>query len=353
MKKVISIVLSSVLALGVLAGCAKTPTTPTQTPAETPAETPVETPAEAEGSVAKLGLGIVTSIAKSKDLAEGKATAQVDTVMAAVGFDKDGKIVSISIDTAQDKVGFDDKMALTSDTKVAGKTKKELGNDYGMKTASKIGKEWFEQIAEFEKWVVGKTAAEVAAMKLTETVPAEEDLKTLVTIKVADYIKAIEKASKNAIAVKGGEKVGLGAVVSTAKSKSAEGENGAVAQVDTTIVATVLDKAGKVAGSFIDVAQTKVAFDKDGKVTTDKTAEVKSKVELGDAYGMKGASKIGKEWFEQAKALQEWMVGKTPAEVTGMKLAEGKADVEELKTSVTVSVGGYLEAFKEAAANVK
>ena len=45
MKKIFALVLSSVLALSVFAGCAKTEE-PAETPAETPVETPVETPAE-------------------------------------------------------------------------------------------------------------------------------------------------------------------------------------------------------------------------------------------------------------------------------------------------------------------
>ncbi|MFH5837428.1 hypothetical protein ACHAL6_15335 [Proteiniclasticum sp. C24MP] len=357
MKKILSLVLSSVLAFSVLAGCAANEE-PAETPAETPVEEPAEEPAEEEpaaeeGSITKLGLGLVTSIAKSKDLAEGAATGQVDTVIVAAGFDADGKIVSVTIDTAQDKVGFDGEMQLTSDTSVAGRTKIELGDEYGMKGASGIGKEWHEQIAEFEAWMIGKTVEEVKGMKLVETVPDEEDLKSTVTIKVQGYIDALEKAYNSAIEVEGAEKVGLGATVSTAKSKSAEGENGAVAQVDTTVVATALKADGTVAGSVIDVAQTKVAYDADGVVTNDKAAAVKSKVELGDEYGMKKASGIGSEWFEQALALAEWMKGKTVDEVTGMEVAEGKATSEDLTSSVTVTVTGYLEAFEEAAANAR
>jgi hypothetical protein len=358
MKKIISLVLTSVLAFAVLAGCAKTETpaeTPAETPVETPAEepeTPAETPAE-EGAIVKLGLGLVTSIAKSKDLAEGAATGQVDTVMVAAGFDADGKIVSVTIDTAQDKVGFDGEMKLTSDTAVAGKTKVELGNDYGMAAASSIKKEWFEQIAELEAWMVGKTVEEVKAMKMVETVPAEEDLKTVVTIKVAGYIEALDKAYANAVEIEGAEKVGLGAGVSIAKSKSQDGETGAVAQVDTTVVATALKADGTVAGTVIDVAQTKVAFDVDGKVTNDKAAAVKSKVELGEDYGMRAASALKREWFEQALDLAAWMTGKTPAEVNAMKIAEGVSAEEDLKTSVSIKVEGYLAAFEEAAANAR
>jgi len=335
MKKILSLVMTSVLAIGVLAGCGKSVV-------------------QKESAIAKMGLGIVTSIEKSKDYAEEAAVGQVDSVIVAAGFDKDGKIVSVTIDTAQSKVEFAKDMVLKTDVKVAGKTKVELGADYGMKETSTLKKEWFEQIAELEKYMTGKTVAEVKAMKLTETtVPDVEELKSLVTIKVSGYIAALEKAYASAVEVKGAETVGLGHGVSLAKSKSMEGETMAVAQVDTTIVATALNADGKVAGTIIDTAQTKVAFDKDGKITNDLKAAVKSKVELGADYGMKKASGIGKEWFEQAKALADWTLGKTPAEVEALKVTDGKADVAELKTSVTVSVGDYLAAFKEAASKAK
>jgi len=360
MKKILSLVLSSVLAISVLAGCAakttvETPTeTPVETAVETPAETPVETPVEA-GGIAKMGLGIVTSIEKSKDYAEDAALGQVDSVIVAAGFDKDGKIVTVTIDTAQSKVEFAKDMILKTDVTVAGKSKVELGADYGMAATSTLGKEWFEQIAEFEKWMIGKTVEEVKGMKLTDTtVPDVEELKTLVTIKVSGYIAALDKAYANAMTVEGAETVGLGHGISLAKSKAQDGETGAVAQVDTTIVATALDADGKVAGTVIDTAQTKVTFDKDGKITNDLKAEVKSKVELGADYGMLKASTIGKEWFEQAKALADWTVGKTAAEVSGIKVtAEGNADVEELKTTVSVSIDGYIAAFTEAASKVR
>lgn len=359
MKKTISIVLSAVLALGVLAGCgAKTPTTPTTAPTAAPTAAPT-TPAAT--GFAKIGLGLVTSVAKSKDVDPEKgATAQVDTVMVAAAFDKDGKVLSVIIDNAQTKVAYDKDMKLTSDVAAPIKTKLELGNDYGMKAATTIGKEWFEQAGALGEWMIGKTVAEVKALKVKvkddnhKNVPDVPELTSLVTITVEDYIKGLEKAYANAQEVKAGAvKLGLGQGVSIAKSKGEDADKGATAQVDTTIVVTALDKDGKVAGTVIDVAQTKVAYDVDGKVTSDKTAVVKSKQELGTAYNMKAASKIGKEWFEQANALAAWTVGKSVADVTGMKLVEGKADAADLKTTVTVSVQGYLDAFKEAAEKAK
>ena len=154
-------------------------------------------------------------------------------------------------------------------------------------------------------------------------------------------------------------KVGLGQNISIAKSKSATAEATAAAQADVTIAAVGFDADGKVASVTVDVAQNKVAFDKDLKVTTDRAAELKSKKDLGPDYGMVKASSIGKEWYEQMAAFENWMIGKTVEEITGLKVKERDAnhknvpDVPELTSTVTITVEGYQAVVKEAIANVK
>lgn len=153
----------------------------------------------------KTGLGHVVSISKSTDAtAEGDGSVQVDTVMAAVSVDSKGKIVSVTIDTAQTAVPFDATGKIKADLTAEQKTKVELGTDYGMIKRSSIGREWYEQIAELEKWMVGKTIDEVKSMKVKKVddshpnVPDEPDLTSKVTITVQDYIAAVEEAIKNA-----------------------------------------------------------------------------------------------------------------------------------------------------------
>lgn len=320
--------------------------------------------ASSDGSgIVKLGLGQSTSIGKSKDAdgADVTALGQVDTVMAAVGIDKDGKVVSITIDTAQTKVEFNKDLSLKSDAKAEQKTKVELGEAYGMKKASKLGKEWNEQIAALEKWMVGKTLEEIKNMKTNKSdgkvLTEEADLKSSVSVGVADYLAVVEEAFNNAVAVNGGTKVGLGHEISIAKSAGLTAEKAPVAQVDTVMMAAAFDKDGKVAGAILDTAQTKISFDNSGKVTSDKSAEVKTKVELGDEYGMKKASKLGKEWHEQAKALTTWMAGKSVSDITGMKTAQNGdkvvTDEAELKSTVSVGVADYLAALEEASKNAR
>ena len=75
-------------------------------------------------------------------------------------------------------------------------SKNQLGENYGLKVYSPIGKEWNEQAAAFAQYVTGKTFAEAAGIALTETTaPAEADLASSVTIAVGDLMALIEKAA--------------------------------------------------------------------------------------------------------------------------------------------------------------
>ena len=321
----------------------------------------------AAGTPVKLGLGHITSIGNSKDLgvdARGNVVppmAQVDSIIAAVAFDEAGKVVNITLDSAQSKINFNKDFTVSNDLAAKGLTKVELGDAYGMRKGSAIGKEWHEQIAELEKWMTGKTVAEIKALKVKArdaahpAVPDVPELTSSVTMTVQDYIAAVEKAWNNAVpVVAGGEKLGLGHEVSIAKSKRA------AAQVDTSVAAALFDKDGKVVGVAIDAIQSKVPFDgKTGKVTADRSALVKSKVELGNAYGMAKASSIGKDWYEQSAELGKWMVGKTVKEIQGLKVKQVNAshvavpDVPELTSQVTITVESYLFAVGEAYDNAK
>lgn len=372
MKKVLLIALVLIFALSIFAGCA--PKAPATAPAPAAPAAPAAEPAAADGSIVKLGLGHITSIGSSTDLGskDGKEVlplGQVDTVMAAVGFDKDGKVVSVTIDNAQTKVNFDNKLQVTSDLKAENKTKVELGDAYGMSKASSIKKDWYQQIAELEKWMVGKTVTDIKAMKVVvkdeahPAIPDVAELTSLVTLTVQDYIVVVEEAFANAIDVTGGVKVGLGHNIDVSKSVGLGSKDGKevlpLAQVDTVMAATAFDKDGKVVGTIIDNAQTKVNFDNTGKVTSDKKAAYQTKAEIKEGYGMIKASTIGKEWYQQADALGKWMVGKSVAEIKAMKVVAKDAvhpsvpDVAELTSLVTVSVEHYIAAVEEGFAKAK
>lgn len=157
----------------------------------------------AVSAFAATGLGSVTSISGSDATAEKVGSATVNTTMCAVTLE-DGKVIAVKFDVAQNKVAFDaaGKWVASEDTTFP--TKVEKGEGYGMKAASGIGKEVFEQLAALEEYIIGKTPEEVLAIETYEkdenhkAVPAGDDLKSVVTITIGDYLAAFEKAVANA-----------------------------------------------------------------------------------------------------------------------------------------------------------
>lgn len=117
------------------------------------------------------------------DVKEGKGTYTNDKgeVTTAKVKMKNNDIEEVDIDeTAQGKE----------------KSKKELGNDYQMKQASKIGKEWYEQIDFLEKYIEKKG---VGSIKLNKEGKAENnDVISGCTIRIDGFLKAVKEAEKNA-----------------------------------------------------------------------------------------------------------------------------------------------------------
>jgi hypothetical protein len=132
-------------------------------------------------------------------------------------------------------------------------------------------------------------------------------------------------------------------------STSATAEAAGNAQLD--IYATALTrKEGKITSSQIDSLQAKVAFDQTGAITTDLTAPVQTKNQLGDNYGMRKASKIGKEWFEQAAGFAAFITTKTVAEATGIAVNEGGYPTDaELTATTTMGIGEFITLLNKIA----
>ena len=149
------------------------------------------------GSGYKIGLSVISSMTSSKEAGEEDGTAQVDSIVAAVVVDEQGKIVSCYLDTAQNQMGFiaEGKVVMTEELQ----TKRELGDQYGMRAASGIGKEWYEQAANMEAYLIGKTAEGVTGIAVNEDQkPTDPDLAAGVTVSISGYQTAAVKAIKNA-----------------------------------------------------------------------------------------------------------------------------------------------------------
>lgn len=158
---------------------------------------------------------------------------------------------------------------------------------------------------------------------------------------------------KREVAVDGSSlKTGLYFVASTTGSKDSESDDG-IAQSDVSLVAVAVDENGVIDSCIIDSVQANIDFNNSGVITTDLTSPVLTKNELGPLYGMAKVSPIGKEWNEQVSYLASYVVGKTADEVKGIAFSKGKPEDVDLASSVTIYIGGYIDAIVNAVENAE
>lgn len=229
-----------------------------------------------------------------------------------------GKVVKYNIDVRQGVRTGD----LTADPVVPyawawnAKTKKELGNDYGMKASSAIGKEWFEQAASIEAFWLENG---VDAMTKNAETSAIDNI-TGVSMKDA-YSVAANRALENAKAGKfvavhcSGKDLYTAEMTLTSKGK-----------IDTLKLDVLQATTSPTEGTFVWKTQTKQ--------------------QLGYAYGMhKNASGTSTEaeyiawltannkleWFEQANLI------------TADIIANGWSTTasENVPAGVTITTTGY------------
>mgnify|MGYP000123499059 CR=1 FL=1 len=156
-----------------------------------------------------------------------------------------------------------------------------------------------------------------------------------------------------ACGAKEGVKTGLAVVTSATTENASDGKDGNLS-VDSTAVAVLVDSKGVITNCVIDVIQPKFNFNAAGEITSNTSTIFVSKKELGDGYNMRGSSGIGKEWYEQAEALEKYVTGKTIDQVKGIAIDEGGHPTDEdLKSSVTINIASIIDAIEKAVNNAK
>lgn len=156
---------------------------------------------------------------------------------------------------------------------------------------------------------------------------------------------------------------GLGNFAKASQRDSVRGNADSAKNVQTDVygAAVLFDQDGKIIEAKIDVMQAAV---KAATLTTIETSKLpaqmnaegdfKSKWELGDAYNMLPASPLGLEWYVQMGSYQDWLVGKTLADVNGAGYKVGDPTHvfvpthPDLIASVSITTEGYLNALTRA-----
>ena len=302
----------------------------------------VNSSAAIETAAVKTGFAVSATLsAESAGEKDGGSTTDVSLV--AVTVTEEGVIESCKIDAIQGKVAFSADGKVTSEAGAV-LTKKELGDDYGMRVASPIGKEWDEQVEAIEAYAVGKTVEELKTNAIDEAgVVKDADLASGATIYMGSFIWAIEAAVNNAqyLGANSGDELVLVANTKASGTDAAADAEGTT-QVDANVAVFTLN-GDTITSCVIDAIQAKASFDATGAAAEIADPAVLTKAQLGENYGLKAYSPIGKEWNEQVTAFCEYVTGKTVEEVTGIALTETTAPADaDLAASVSIAVGDFM-----------
>lgn len=341
--------LALILAVGLLlTGCMGTPvviqdcTCPEAGEATQPTTQPV-----AGDTDVKTGLAVITTAADSTSATvDAQGAVKLDSTLVAVTVDDEGVICSCIIDSIPATVNLDATGTITSDITAAVPTKNELGADYGMVAWGGAIAEWDSQVAALCNYAVGKTVEELKSGAIDETGKAPEgsDLASSATIYLGGFVSAIERAVSNAayLGAQAEDTLRLVTLNKLSSSVNATAEAEGCVQLDGDI-AVITENGGVITSCIIDSVQAKVGFDTTGTVTADLTAEIPSKNELGESYGMVAWGGARAEWNVQAASFAAYVTGKTADEVAGISVNEATkpADGSDLASSVTISVGGF------------
>jgi hypothetical protein len=145
----------------------------------------------------KIKLGIVSAQTGCKDATEEAAGVnEVDATYSVAAVNGEGKVTAIATDSLQAKVSFSLKGEAAVATGTEIQTKLEQGDNYGMVAYGKAAKEWYQQVAEFDKACIGKDANEIAKLVTKDGKGTEEIQTAGCTIAITDIVAAAQKAAK-------------------------------------------------------------------------------------------------------------------------------------------------------------
>ena len=183
-------------------------------------------------------------------------------------------------------------------------------------------------------------------VKAPETPAKVEETKVETPAPVVEAPAPVVETPK---ATSGKYKLGMGVVYSDSSSTTQ-------AAYSATVAAVVVDENGVIVDCKIDCAQNKMNGD---AVDPEKT--FKSKYELGFDYNMVKFSEATNEWFQQADAFAQYVIGKTGEEVANLPTRVRGADEphpgyvvttdETLFASCSISIPDFKEAVAKAAAD--
>ncbi len=272
MKRIVSLLVALLLVVTALVACNKTP---------------VETTPENNAPVEK-----TYTVAIAVDSAINASNNKVSNTALVLVLDDAGKIVAARFDAAEVTPTLEEGAVVAVPSV---QTKVEKGDAYVGMAAGSFAK----QTKAFEDYIVGKTAAEVAALDLSLVAGCTmQSTKPLFQALVAEAA-----ASTLKVTFKTADAITAGIAISTSVSNKGK--------VSSDFAGVVM-AGGKVVATVIDSCEQSFTV-ADGAIVAPATAAL-SKNEQGEGYKMEAGS-----WAKQAQAFANTTVGKTVAELANLE----------------------------------
>lgn len=140
-----------------------------------------------------LKLGVSTAQTTTDANEDKNGSNKIETTIIAAAVNAEGKIVDATSDCVEVSFGFELDGTSTFDAATEILTKREKGENYGMKAYAGSEKEWFEQADAFDAACEGKTSEEIAGL-MNEEYKGNEDLQAAgCTIYISGFVKAAAK----------------------------------------------------------------------------------------------------------------------------------------------------------------
>ena len=143
----------------------------------------------AKGDSVALGVEAGSTASDLTATDDKDASAEISVTAVALTTDDDGRVTSAAADMAEPTFTVVADGTVTAPESI--RSKLEQGDDYGMRKASALGKEWYEHAEGYCAYLKGKNAAEIAKIPADGS---DADLAALCTIAVDDFQKAAAKA---------------------------------------------------------------------------------------------------------------------------------------------------------------
>ncbi len=144
-----------------------------------------------------VSLGISATPSSSKDAMDGKdGSVDISTTFIATSINSEGAFTSAYIDSIDATIGFNDMGEITTDLSAPLVSKYDLKEQYNMKDASPIGKEWYEQADAFANFMADRTMDDLSSA-VTDGYATDADLVSSCTINAYAFLDAAAKAAAN------------------------------------------------------------------------------------------------------------------------------------------------------------